>query len=85
MCIGQRPSDDTDGEMCIQNQKFLAVSNIEGYFDVTGMVGLGPQREFDDESVVWTLARDNLIDSAKVGLNFEDPMSPDLRTSLRGL
>ena len=60
----------------------MAISNIDGYFDVTGMVGLGPQREFDDESVVMTLARDGLIDAAQVGLNFEDPMDPDLRTSL---
>ena len=29
-----------------------------------------------------TLARDGLIDAAKIGLNFEDPMSPELRTSI---
>ena len=46
------------------------------------MVGLGPQRAYDDESIVMSLARDGLIDAAQVGLNFEDPMDPSLRTSL---
>ena len=50
--------------------------------DTTGIVGLGPQREFDDESIVHMLHHQGVIDAPKVGLNFEDPMSPDLVSSI---
>lgn len=60
----------------------LAVDNVDGYFDTMGIVGLGPEREFDDESIVRELHRKGVIDEAKVGLNFEDPMSSDMVSTI---
>ena len=58
------------------------MTNIEGYFETTGVVGLGPQRQYDDESIVVQLAADGVIDAPLIGLNFEDPMDPNLVSSI---
>lgn len=54
MCLIQTapPRNLNTGSLCVSAQKFLAVNDVDGYFDTTGIVGLGPQREFDDESIV---------------------------------
>ena len=58
------------------------MTKIDGYFETTGVVGLGPQRKYDDESIVQELAANGVIDEPLIGLNFEDPMDPDLVSSI---
>ena len=45
MCLIQSPSKprtDETGDLCVKDMKFLAVDNISGHFEASGLIGLAP-------------------------------------------
>lgn len=57
--------------MCVQNQVFLAIQEINSTTNKDGFIGLGPPKIGNDQSYVVSLKEQGQIIDLKVGLNYE--------------
>ena len=55
MCLIENQYTAANGGLCVRNQQFVGVDNIEGPFETNGIIGLGPQQSDDDYSIVHQL------------------------------
>ena len=57
--------------MCVRQQKFMAVNDLEGNFEANGVIGLAPT--LDDRNYIRGLFLQGQILEQRVGMNYEDP------------
>jgi hypothetical protein len=57
--------------MCVRNMPFTCVDSLIGSFEANGIIGLAPNSH--ELSYVNSLFEQGVIESKKVGLNFENP------------
>ena len=85
MCLIQNQERERKfdtGIMCVNNSVFLAVNEVFSQYQGNGFIGLGPQNATDDVSFVFQLFNQNVIDKLIVGLNFENPLDPNLVSTI---
>ena len=68
------------GQLCVENQVFLAIQKMNHTTNKNGFIGLAPQKIGNDQSYVISLKEQGQIIDLKVGLNYE-PISDQSQIS----